>query len=117
MDRKEIFKYAKDYYGTLPEYLFEKNPDTAVLRNESSGKWYAAVMSVKKQTLGLKGEGTAEIMNVKCDPLLVGSLRLQKGFLPAYHMNKNSWISIIIDIVPEEMIINLLNMSYGLTRK
>lgn len=118
MNRNEIFEYAKKYYGTLPEFLFEKSPDTAVLRNGSSGKWYAAVMNVSKKTLGLNGDGSVEIMNVKCDPLLVGSLRLQDGFLPAYHMNKNSWISIIIESdIPKEMILDLLNMSYELTAK
>lgn len=118
MTREEILEYAEETYGTLPEYLFAKNPDTAILRNSTSKKWYGAIMNIKKETLGLSGEGTVEIMNVKCDPLLVGSLRLEKGFLPAYHMNKNSWISILIeDDIPREMILDLLNMSYELTLK
>ena len=32
--------------------------------------------------------------NVKSDPLLIGSLRGQDGYFPAYHMNKEKWLSI-----------------------
>lgn len=115
MTREEILKHAFEYYGTSPEYLWDSSPDSAVLRNKS-GKWYAIIMNVKNKSLGFDTEGTTEVINVKCDPLLIGSLRMQKGFLPAYHMNKNSWISIIIDEKTDNgMLFDLLDMSYELT--
>ena len=35
-----------------------------------------------------------DVLNVKSDPLLIGSLRGQDGYFPAYHMNKEKWLSI-----------------------
>ena len=44
---------------------------------------------------------------------MTGSLLSQKGFLPAYHMNKNYWISILLnDSVPDSEILPLLELSY-----
>ncbi len=44
-------------------------------------------------------------------------LREQSGYLPAYHMNKERWITIRLDgSVPEEEIKNLIDMSYHLTK-
>ena len=56
------------------------------------------------------------LLNVKCDPILIGSLRQEPGIYPAYHMNKNHWISIALDgTASEELVTMLLDMSYGLT--
>ena len=72
-------------------------------------------MRVKRQILGLDGEGFIDVMNVKCDPILVGSLRLKNGFLPAYHMNKDKWISILLDgSVSKEEIFPLIDESHSL---
>lgn len=115
MTREEIFEYAAENYSTTPEYLWENDPVSAVLRNKTSSKWYAILMRVPRRTLGLPGKGEADVMNIKCGPLVSGSLRMQKGFLPAYHMNKDNWISILIDEAPEEQITELIDLSYELT--
>ena len=54
--------------------------------------------------------------NVKSDPLLIGSLRGQDGYFPAYHMNKEKWLSIQLG-KPEldDAIKDLLSLSYELT--
>ncbi|MDE7279844.1 MAG: MmcQ/YjbR family DNA-binding protein [Oscillospiraceae bacterium] len=115
MDRQQIFYFVNRQYGTEPEYLWKKYPNYAVLRN-SAGKWYGAVVDVPKNKIGLDGEETVDILDVKCDPLLIGSLCMQQGFLPAYHMNKENWIGIMLDgSVDDEQIKNLLDVSYNLT--
>ena len=38
MKREEIFQYVKEQYGTEPEYLWKKDPDSAVLRHKN-GKY------------------------------------------------------------------------------
>ena len=68
MKREDIFKYVKRQYRTIPEYLWEKSPDNAVLRHKNR-KWYAVLMSIKKSKLGLEEDGMADIMNVKCEPI------------------------------------------------
>ena len=48
--------------------------------------------------------------------LLIGSLRGQDGYFPAYHMNKEKWLSIQLG-KPEldDAIKDLLSLSYELT--
>lgn len=113
MNRNSVIEYARINYGTEPEYPWEKYPEYAVLRNAASGKWYAVIMRVKRSFLGLDGEGTVDVINVKCDPVTVGSLRLKSGFLPAYHMNKDRWVSILLDgTVGEDEIFPLIDESF-----
>ena len=89
MKREEIFQYVKEQYGTEPEYLWKKDPDSAVLRHKN-GKWYAIIMAVEKKTLGLEEDGNIDILDVKCDPDLVGMLIQTYGFLPGYHMTSGT---------------------------
>ena len=114
MNREEIFEYVKKQYGTLPEYLWSSSPDSAMLRHKN-GKWYAVIMNVEKSKLGLVGNGTVEIMDVKCDPEMTGMIIQTYGFLPGYHMNKQHWITILLDgTVGESKILDFLDMSYDL---
>ena len=114
MDREEIFEYVKKQYGTIPEYLWSSSPDSAVLRHHN-GKWYAVIMNVERYKLGLYGDGTAEIMDVKCDPEMTGMIIQTYGFLPGYHMNKQHWITILLGgTVGESKILDFLDMSYDL---
>ena len=46
LKREEIFEYVKNQYGTVPEYLWETSPKSAVLRHKN-GKWYAVLMQVE----------------------------------------------------------------------
>ena len=114
VDREEIFEYVKKQYGTIPEYLWSSSPDSAVLRHQN-GKWYAVIMNVEKSKLGLDGDGTVEIIDVKCDPEMTGMIIQTYGFLPGYHMNKQHWITILLDgTVGESKILDFLDMSYDL---
>ena len=117
MDRNELFEWVKDRFGTQPEYLWVKFPNFAVFRNKKQ-KWYAAVMDISKRKLGLEEDEIIDILNVKCDPLLVGSLRLKEGYFPAYHMNKDKWISVSLDsAVDDEEIKALVELSFDLTNE
>ena len=72
-------------------------------------------MNVPKNKLGLNGTEEIDILVVKCYPEMIGSLRKSKGFLPAYHMNKEHWITIILDkTVDKEKIKFLIDQSYEL---
>lgn len=116
MNRQQLFDYVKRKYGTVPDYpWFDGN---AVLRHTDNRKWYGLVMAVGRDKLNLSGEGTVDVLNVKCDPMLGGLLRQREGFHPAYHMNKEKWLTIRLDgSVADEEIGNLIDLSYGLTRR
>lgn len=114
VDREEIFEYVKKQYGTIPEYLWSSSPDSAVLRHHN-GKWYAVIMNVERSKLGLDGDDTVEIIDVKCDPEMTGMIIQTYGFLPGYHMNKQHWITILLDgTVGESKTLDFLDMSYDL---
>ena len=113
---QKLFAYAKDTYQSVPEYLWAKTPEFAVLRNSKNKKWYAVFMEISREKLGLKETESVWIVNLKCDPLFIGSLLEMDGYYPAYHMNKNHWISILLDgTVEEEQLRNFLDLSYRLT--
>ncbi|MBQ9992472.1 MAG: MmcQ/YjbR family DNA-binding protein, partial [Firmicutes bacterium] len=97
---------------------FAQYPDTAVFRHANNRKWFAVVIAVQKNKLGLSGEGIIDIINLKCSPILSGSLRSEAGFFPAYHMNKTNWISAALDGSADSQKIKwLLDLSYDLTAK
>lgn len=59
-----------------------------------------------------------DVLNVKADPVLIGSLLPLPGYFPAYHMNKENWISILLgESDLDKNIRNLLQMSYELTEE
>ena len=111
-----IMDYAREHYGVEPDFPFPNYPDIPVLRHHGSRKWFAIFMNVSRSVLRLDGDDPVDIMNVKCDPILSGSLRMQEGYLPGYHMNHDQWLTILLDgTVPLEEIIPLLDMSFDLT--
>lgn len=117
MDRKIIFDYAKKVYESTPKYLWAKYPNYAVLRHSDNRKWYAIIMNVSKDKLGLDGTEEVDIIDVKCESGMIGSLRMTEGIVAGYHMNKGNWISVLLDgSVDESMIYNLLDMSFELTK-
>ena len=80
MKTEEIFKYVQKQYGTVPEYLWSKSPDSVVLRHKN-GKWYAIFMTVEKSKLGLEGNDLVDIMDVKCDPDMTNICLLELFFV------------------------------------
>lgn len=94
--RESALRFALENFDTQPEYLWLSDPNFAVLRH-ACGKWYGIIMDVQKKKLGLNGTGKVDILVIKCEPALQYVLLRQRGFLPAYHMNKEHWISVLLD--------------------
>lgn len=116
MNKTELQKYIAEAYSTAPDFPWESTPDAAVYRHENNRKWFALLMTIPKSRLGIRSGGMIDIVNLKCDPLLVGSLRSEPGIFPAYHMNKDKWISVALDgSADDEQIKMLLDMSFDLT--
>lgn len=114
--RQDVLSYVREKYGTAPDYPWMSTPDAAVLRHKDNKKWYGLIMNIRRDRLGLEGTDNVDILNVKCDPLMTGSLLMMQGILPAYHMNKKSWISVLLDGTAEhEQIYSLIDMSFTMT--
>lgn len=117
VSRERLFAHVREEYGVEPEYLWVRTPNSAILRHQGNRKWFAAVLDVQKNRLGLSGEEIVDILDLKLGPAMVGSLLGREGFLPAYHMNKNHWITVLLDgSVAWEEIEQLLFLSYRATQ-
>ena len=77
MNRSQLDKYITDYYGVRAERLFEKNPGFQAYRHNDTKKWFAMIMDLPESRLGLDGQKIIDVVNLKCDPILIGSLRLE----------------------------------------
>ena len=87
MGRSEFKAYIQENYGIEPDCPWIEYPDYAVFRHNGNKKWFALVMGVPKNKFGLPGCEILDVVNLKCNPLLLGSLLGEKGFFPAYHMS------------------------------
>ena len=117
MNREELEAYILNHYSTEPDYPWADTPRAAVFRHANNRKWFALMMEVPRDKLGLAGTEKLAIVNFKCDPILISSLRGETGIFPAYHMNKASWITASLDgSVPAKTIELLLDVSYKLTK-
>lgn len=115
--KQNLIVFITKKYTTRPEYLWERYPSYCVFRHLNNRKWFAIIMSVPQKNLGLPGNKNVDIINVKCEPDSVGFLRDVPGILPAYHMNKINWVSILLDgTVPLKNIKNLIEASFDLTK-
>ena len=116
MTRAELTRYIFDTYSVEPDYPFSDDNVSAVFRHPANRKWFALAMNIPARRLGLPSDARIDIVNLKCDPILIVSLRGAPGFFPAYHMRKDSWITAALDgTVPEEQLKLLLDMSYRAT--
>lgn len=116
MRRNELEAFIMETYNAEADYPWRKSPNHAVFRHCSNRKWFALIMDVPKNKLGLQGEGLLDVVNLKCDPILIGSLREEPGFFPAYHMSKDNWITVALDgSASDDKIKMLLDMSYQAT--
>lgn len=109
--------YIEQTYGAVGEHPFAKDPQTCVFRHQNNRKWFALIMEIPKEKLGLSGGGIIQVVNLKCDPRLIGSFREERGIFPAYHMSKAHWLTVALDgTASVDTTKFLLDMSYDLTK-
>ena len=94
---KDLLRYAEEQHGEKCEYLWERYPDCAVLRRADNRKWYAVIMTVAGSKVGLSTDNIVEIVDFRAEEEVVNSLVHSRGFAPAWHMNKKSWITVLLD--------------------
>lgn len=112
--KQKIIKFINKEYNVPPEYLWRRYPSYCIFRHSNNKKWFALIGTVPHRILKLTGDGEIDFINVKTSD--AEFFRGVKGILPAYHMNKNKWITVLLDgTLPEKNIQQLINMSYDLT--
>lgn len=117
MNRNELKDFIAEKYKIDADCPWLRYPNYEVFRHGGNRKWFAVVMDVPKNKLGLQGGERVSAVNLKCGPAMAGSLLTEKGFFPAYHMSKGSgWITAALDgSVQDEELELLLDISYRST--
>lgn len=115
--RNEINDYIKNQYGIGPEYPWPRYNEHAVYRHKDNKKWFALIMDVGRDKLGLSGKTAVSVINLKIDDVILhDTIIRENGIMPAYHMNKQNWITVLLDgTVPADRICALLDISYNAT--
>ena len=117
MTRRELIDTVAERFSVEPDCPWGAMEDGYVFRHRDSRKWFGVGMSVPYRRLGLERDGAADVVNVKSGPLLQGSYLSHPGVLPAYHMNKTHWLTILLDGTADDRVIReLLDISYELTK-
>ena len=115
MTRSKLFEYCLDTYGTSPDYPFDEDFQTAVLRHSNNKKWYAIVMRVSRRKFGFDIDDVTDVVNLKLPTEMFGSFGSDDGVYPAYHMNKLHWISVILPDASDDVVQFLVNVSFRAT--
>lgn len=105
--RQEVIDFCLTLKGAYEDYPFH-DANWTVMRHKENRKMFAAVY---------EHQGNIWV-NVKCDPGMTYMWRNAfKSVIPAYHMNKEHWNSIILDgNVGDDAIRNMIYDSYELTK-
>ena len=116
--RNDVLAFVKRKYKISGDNPWVRYPNYVILRHPDNKKWFGLIGDVPRNKLGLPGTDIVDILNVKTDSVVIGGFIKQPGILPAYHMNKSAWVSILLDgSVQMSDIEFLLNVSFELTKK
>lgn len=109
MNKREIIKYCTTLPSTFEDYPFPDDNITVAMKHLKNKKWFALLMEVRGELY----------LNVKTDSNYSELLRSSYDYIiPAYHMNKEHWNTIIIsDKVDSSLVEELIEQSYELTKK
>ena len=105
--RKEVTSFCNAMEQVIEDYPFHES-NWALMRHKKNRKTFACIY---------EREGKIWV-NVKCDPEWRNFFRSAfPSVIPAYHMNKTHWNSIILDgTVPDKDIKRMIEESYELTK-
>lgn len=113
---KRLMAYISRRYQGSIEYLWERSPNSGAIRHRKTLKWYGVFMIIDWEKLDPAKTGMIEVLNVKSDR--VATMLQQKKIYPAYHMNKNYWLSLPLDdSLTDEELFALVDTSWQLTKK
>ena len=115
---KKVIKYIHEKYDDELEYLWEKFENTAIVRNKQNNKWYALIVKLAEEKIGINSDKIVEIIDLRYQKDEIEKVIDNEKVYPGYHMNKKSWITIKLDdTVNTKEICDLIDNSYQLSIK
>jgi len=106
MNKEEIIEYCLTLKNTYKDCPFSDDFESVTMKHCENKKWFALLMNVNERLY----------LNIKTDPNYSDILRNTYDYIiPAYHMNKEHWNTIILDgTIPDETIKCMIAESYDL---
>lgn len=116
---RRMQRHIVETYGDAPEFLWARFPGYAIYRRQESKKWYAVIANVPRGKVdGSAAQEEVEVFNLKAVKERLPALLARTGIYPAWHMNKQSWLTIILDdTLPDADIHPLLAASHASVRR
>ncbi len=115
---KRINQFISTKYNTNPEFLWDRLPNYCVYR--SNKKWFGVIGSISRNKIDRNtySKEEVEFINVKVNTKQIDNLLDKNGYYTAFHMNKQNWVSIILDeTLSDSEIQNLICNSYNNIKK
>ena len=108
MDKEEVITYCLTLEDTFKDCPFPNDFESVTMKHGKNKKWFALIMNVNDKLY----------LNVKTDPNYSDILRNTYNYIiPAYHMNKEHWNTIIVDEKADWLLVKeLIEQSYQLTK-
>ena len=113
---ENVLRYVKERYNSTTVKPFKTNPDIKALVTIKN-KWYALFLDVEYSKLQKDSlvDSKVKIINLKHLSSEISTVINNRNVFPAYHMNKNHWISVVLDNnIDIEYVKELIELSYNL---
>ena len=113
---EDVLRYVKERYNSTTVKPFKTNPDIKALVT-AKNKWYALFLDVEYNKLQKDSlvDSKVKIVNLKHLSSEISTVIDNRNIFPAYHMNKNHWISVVLDNnIDIEYVKELIELSYNL---
>ena len=113
---EDVLHYVKDQYNSTIVKPFKTNPDIKALVTPK-GKWYALFLDVEYNKLKKDSlvNSKVKVINLKHISSKISTITDDRNIFPSYHMNKNHWISVVLDNnIDIEYVKELIELSYNL---
>ena len=79
MTKQSFLDYCHNKFGTSPDYPFDEDLETAVLRHADNRKWFALLMKVSRRKFGFDSDKTVDVVNLKLPFEMFGSFGKADG--------------------------------------
>lgn len=113
MTLAEIEDYLLSNFEAATDHSFEGDRTVTIFRRLDNNQRFAATKNVGCRSVNVERAGRIDILNVCVSPRIVATLREREGFRPAWRMNRNKWVTILLDgTVSDDEIRTYLDMSY-----
>ena len=114
MNKKQAVSYIRNTYGVTEDYPWDDS-DAFVFWHRVSKKWFCLFMDISTCYLGIDENKVITVINMKVPKSMREDLLREEGIYPAYHMNKQHWISLDLRKANAKMLEVLMEISFKAT--